>query len=350
VLVAVALTVVLLGTNGCYYVHIGIGQARILFGRESIATVLATHADLTPEERAKLALVPEILQFATDTLGLAATGSYRTFYDTGGKPVAYNVNASAKTSFTPYRWSFPFVGRMPYKGYFHREAARAEAARLEQRGFDTHMREVTAYSTLGWFNDPVFRRMLAADIGRLANIIFHELMHATVFRPGDTDFNESCATFVGNEGALTFLEARFGANSPEATGVRERLHDERRFIEFIDDLYARLDRLYRSDISEAETLATRMEIFEQARREFEVYRQAHFKTAAYAWFAKRPLNNAVILGYRTYHRDLAAFADVLALSSGDWKRTMAVFREAAKAASPHGYLADWRTAERTKKQ
>lgn len=347
-LLALALTAVLLGANGCYYVHIGIGQARVLFGREAIDTVLAKNADLTPEERAKLALVPEILRFAADTLGLAETGSYRTFYDTGRQPIAYNVSASAQTSFTPYLWSFPLVGKMSYKGYFRPEEARAEAARLEQDGYDTQVREVTAYSTLGWFADPVFRHMLTADLSRLANTIFHELTHATVFRTGDTDFNESCATFVGNEGALAFLAAKFGAPSPEVTRARDGLHDEQRFTEFIDDLYTRLDHLYRSEVSEAEKLSKRVEIFAQATREFETFRRAHFKTGAYAWFIKRALNNAVILGYRTYHTDLTAFAEVLTLSGRDWKRAIAVFQEAARADSPRAYLADWRMAERAK--
>lgn len=344
-----ALAAVLLGATGCYYVHITLGQARILLGREAIETALANNKDLTPEEKGKLALVPEIRRFATETLGLAETGAYRTFVDTGRRPIAYNVSASAKTSFTPYLWSFPFLGKLPYKGYFHLEDARAEAAKLEQRGFDTQIREVMAYSTLGWFNDPVSRRMLAYDVNRLANTIFHELTHATAFRAGDTEFNESCATFVGNEGALAFLEAKFGVGSPEVSRARDGLHDEQLFTEFIDDLYTRLDRLYRSGSSEAETLAERAEIFERTQRDFESYRRVRFKTDAYAWFGKRPLNNAVILGYRAYHTDLTTFADVLALSGDDWKHAITVFQQAARAASPRTYLADWRMAERAKR-
>lgn len=339
-----SLTALLLNATGCYYIHIGIGQARILMGRETIEAALAKNPDLMPEEKTKLALVPEILYFATNTLGLSGTGAYSTFYDTGRKPIAYTVSASAQTSFTPYLWSFPFVGKQPYKGYFDREHARLEAARLEQRGLDTHIREVTAYSTLGWFNDPVFRRMLAYDIGRLARTIIHELTHATVFRAGDADFNESCATFVGNQGALAFLETKFGGGSAEVALTRDQLHDEQLFTVFIDHLFARLNQVYRSDVSEAEKLEKRAEIFEQARREFEVYRQASFKTAAYARFATRPLNNAVILGYRIYHADQAVFADVLDLCGGDWKRAMTVFREAARAPSPRTYLVDWRQA------
>jgi len=208
------------------------------------------------------------------------------------------------------------------------------------------VREVTAYSTLGWFKDPVFRRMLRSDVGRLANTIFHELMHATVFRASDTDFNESCATFVGNEGALAFLEAKFGRGSPEVTRALDVRHDEQLFTAFLDDLYASLEQLYRSEASEAEKLAQRAAIFERATHAFEAYRRSRFKTDAYAWFTQRPLNNAVILGYRIYHTDLTAFADVLALLDGDWQRAMAVFQQAARAPSPRGYLADWQTAKR----
>lgn len=332
--------------NGCYYLRVGYGQAKVLLGREAIEDAIEREGGLSAAEKAKLAMVPEIRRFAIETLGLADTGSYRTFYDTGEKPISYNVTACAKTSFTPYLWSFPFVGEAPYKGFFSLEEAKEQAAELEALGLDTRVSEVTAYSTLGWFEDPVFRRMLAHEVSDLAGTIIHELTHATVFKPGDTDFNESCATFVGDEGAIAFLAARYGPGSAKVQRARDEEHDQALFTGFIDDLYARLDRLYRSGASEGEKLAARERIFETAKAEFERVRQARFRTDLHAGFAKRTLNNAVILAYRAYHNDLAAFRDVYELLGGDWKRTLDVFRKAAGKRSPRGYLADWRVAAR----
>lgn len=335
--------------NGCYYVHVGLGEMRVLLGREMIEKAIAENETLTSEEKAKLGLVPAIRTFARETIGLADNGSYRTFYDTGSKPISWNVSACAKTSFAQHLWSFPFVGEAPYKGFFDLDDAREEARALEQRGLDTELREVTAYSTLGWFEDPVFRRMLAYDVADLANTIVHELTHATVFRSGDADFNESCATFIGNEGALAFLEAKFGAESAELESARDAEHDEALFTEFMEELYASLDRLYRSPAPEKEKLARRSEIFETAKRDFEELRAARFRTSGYRWFAKAKLNNCMILAHRAYHLDLAAFADVHRLTGGDWKRTIAVFQDAAGKPAPRSFLADWRVAERDRR-
>jgi predicted aminopeptidase len=346
---ASALAALFLAGNGCYYAQVAFGQARVLFGREKIEDALATNHSLRPDERAKLALVPEIRRFAHEEIGLADNGSYRTFYDTGEKPISWNVSACAKTSFTPYLWTFPFVGAAPYKGFFDLEDARAQARELAALGLDTEVREVSAYSTLGWFDDPVFRRMLAYDVGDLASTLIHELTHATVFRAGDADFNESCATFVGNEGGLAFLAARFGPESAEVRRARDEKHDEALFTDFIDRLYARLDRLYRGPGTDEEKLAAREVVFEEAKRELAAERKKSFATDAYAGFEQRKLDNCVILGYRAYHTDLAAFADVFELTGRDWKKTIAVFKEAAAARSPRGFLADWRVAARERR-
>jgi predicted aminopeptidase len=349
VLLAIAAGALFASANGCYYMHVGFGEMRVLLGREKIEDAIADNPTLTADEKAKLALVPEIRRFARETIGLADSGSYRTFYDTGSKPISWNVSACAKTSFTPYLWSFPFVGAAPYKGYFDVDDAREEGRRLEALDLDTEVREVTAYSTLGWFEDPVFRRMLSYDVAELANTIVHELTHATVFRSGDADFNESCATFVGGEGALAFLAAKYGPDSAELAAARASAHDEALFTEFMGDLYQRLDRLYTSAAPDAEKLARRKEIFEAAKRDFEALRKARFETGGYAWFARVKLNNCIILAHRAYHLDLAAFEDVHRLTGGDWKRTIAVFRAAAAERAPRGYLADWRIAERERR-
>ncbi len=345
-LAAAALALAALGAGGCYYLHVAAGQARILFGRESIEDALAREDGLGERERAALALVPEIRRFAVERLGLADAGAYRTFYDTGGGPVAWAVSGAERTSFTPVLWSFPFVGDAPYKGFFDRDAALEEARRLTERGYDAYVRGVAAYSTLGWFEDPVFGGMLGGGPGDLANAIIHEMAHATVFRPGDAEFNEGLATFAGDEGAAEFLAWRFGADSPEAREARDAAHDERLFVDFVEALYRRLDRLYRGPGSTEEKLLRREEIFEAARAELAALRRARFRTERFAGFERLRLNNAAILVFRTYHADAGTFADVLDLCGRDWRRAIDVWRRAAREPRPLAWLADWRVAAR----
>jgi predicted aminopeptidase len=330
-------------SSGCYYLHVGWGQAKVLAGREPIERVLKSSA-LDADEKTKLAVVPKVRAFAQGSLGLVRNDSYTKFYDTGRKPISWNVTACRTTSFTPFLWKFPFVGAAPYKGFFDLDDARAEAADLKALGYDVCVREVGAYSTLGWFDDPVFRPMLAYDVHDLAETIIHELTHATVFKSGDGTFNESVATFVGREGALAFLRAEFGAASIEIVRARDSEADEGVFAAFIDDLYARLDKLYRGPLADDEKRAVRVAMFAAAKGEFELLRRTRMRDPdSYAWFAKRPLDNAVILGYRRYHTDLDVYAAVLRLCGGDWRRALRVFRAAAEAEEPRAYLAAWRT-------
>lgn len=335
--------------GGCYYARVGYGQARVLLGRESIDDALASDR-LTSEEKQKLALVPTVRAFAQDKVGLVKNGSYTKFYDTGDKPVSWNVTACEATSFKPVEWTFPFVGKAAYKGFFDVEHARAEAAGLEAEGYDVVVREVGAYSTLGWFDDPVFRRMLAGDVHDLANTIIHELTHATVFKSGDIAFNESVATFVGNEGALAFLRAQYGGASKELKIARDRAADEKVFSDYVDGLYAKLDALYRSQASPAEKRARREQIFAASKDDFETVRKTKMRRPQdYAGFIKKKLNNAVLLGYRHYHTDLDTFRDVFRLCGGDFKRALEVFREAATVDRPQEYLAGWSHLARAKR-
>ncbi|HVY62077.1 MAG TPA: aminopeptidase [Planctomycetota bacterium] len=329
--------------TGCYYMRVGFGQAKVLLGREPIDDVLAS-GRLDPDEQAKLALVPKVRAFAQDSLGLVKNGSYTKFYDTGTRPVSWNVSACEATAFRPYEWSFPFVGAAPYKGFFDLDQAKDEAARLREAGYDVQVSEVGAYSTLGWFDDPVFRRMLSRDVYDLSNMIVHELTHATVFKSGDVSFNESVATFVGNEGALAFLAHQFGPRSRELEGARDAIADEAVFAGFIDSLYARLDALYGGPGSAAAKRAGREEVFAEAKAEFEAIRVKRMREPeAWTWFAKRKLDNAMILAFKRYHTDLDVYRDVLTLCGGDFKEALAIYREAAESDDPRAALGQWRT-------
>lgn len=331
--------------GGCYYAGLARGQLDIVCAQVPIAEALAEHEGLRPDERELLAQVPAILAFARERVGLETGGSYASFYDTGDGPVSWNVTACAKTSFTPHLWWFPIIGWAPYKGFFDLEEAKEEARGLAEAGLDVRIGQVPAYSTLGWFDDPVFRSMLRYGRFSFVSTLLHEATHATIFRPGDAAFNESLATFVGEQAALEYLRERYGEGSGEVALALAERHDAALFAGFMRTLYLELKRLYdRTELARADKLEERERVFARARERFAQLRAERFRSGGYAGFARMELDNCLLMLYRTYHRDLAAFEQVHRLTGGRWARTLAVFREAAEAERPFAFLARWRYA------
>ena len=249
----------LLALCGCspeYFVRAAYEEGRILWRRKPITTVLAEDG-VAPDVRRKLEMVLELRDFAADELRLNVGGSYAA-YSYIDRPVLLHVlTAVPKTSFEPYTWWFPFVGRMPYKGYFDRSDANKEADALAAQGHDTSIRPAGAFSTLGWFDDPLLGRLLKLDRVRLADVVLHELLHNTLFVPGSVAFNESLANFVGKRGAIEFFARRYGSQSPEAEAARREWREEIEFSGMMMELVKCLRELYREPRPEAEKLRRR---------------------------------------------------------------------------------------------
>lgn len=220
---------------------------------------------LSEETREKLLWVPRILEFCRKELGLEPGNSYRAYLDTGGQPITFIVTASHPLALIPYQWSFPFVGRVPYKGFFEEDEAREEEKRLQKLGYDTAVFPVGAFSTLGWFPDPVLSTMLEGDIAELADLLIHETTHRTVYFHGWASFNESLATHVAREGTVRFLFSR-----PELRSLlpgyldrrRRQMARERLLIRLRDDL----DALYRTSTTAEEKRLRKAELFKTADR------------------------------------------------------------------------------------
>ncbi|GIW73273.1 MAG: hypothetical protein KatS3mg102_2815 [Planctomycetota bacterium] len=328
------------GAGGCYYAQLAAGQLRVLCGRVPLAEA-ARDPRLSEEERRLLRLAPAVLAFADTVMGMERAGAYETFYDTGAEAVSYNVSACAKTSFRRVFWRYPLIGAMPYKGYFDRAAAEAEAARLRAQGLDARVSGVAAYSTLGWFRDPIFRSMLRGGEVSFVVTLLHEIAHATVFRDGDAAFNESLATFAGEQGALDFYAARDGVGSAAWRRAWEEIHDQRVVAAAMRALYQRLWRLYASPVSEADKLAGRERIFEAARGLFGRLVRERLRTGRWDWLGRLALDNCVVLAFQTYHGRQRLFAEVYRQVGRDWRRFFAVVREAARAPAPFRWLDRW---------
>jgi len=317
---------------GCYVVRQAAGQLEILIGQEDAAPLVEDDR-LSGDEARKLLVIEEVREFAFTRVALTRNDNYTTFYDTRGRAVSYVVSACRKDRFENYTWSFPIVGRFAYKGFFSRTDAQAEARELEAAGYDTTLREVAAYSTLGWFRDPVFSGMLRRTEADLVSLIIHELTHGTVHAEGATDFNEEMATFVGVRGAIQFIEARYGAGSRELARALAQFHDDEIFDDFMRSLYDRLDALYKDDeLASAEKIARRAEVFAGARDEFRRLKP-RFRTPGYFFFERLPLNNAEIVANKRYG-GYVLYDRIWRRANGSWVTFLQWMRIAAASPDP----------------
>jgi predicted aminopeptidase len=326
---AAGLAVLIAGLPGCYYLNQAKGQADIVLNSRPIEDVYADPG-LSEARARKLDLVLAARRFAEEDLGLKPSRNYTTYFDLGRGAVTYVVSACRPDAFVPHLWWFPIVGSLPYKGYFSEEDAEAEAAALRADGWDVTVGESAAYSTLGWFTDPVFSSMLSMSDASLASTVIHELVHGTIYVPDHSDFNESLATFVGRQGALQLLANRHGRDSARVAEARSRFEDEALFDAFIADLYERLDALYRSDRSREVKLAARELVFDGAREELKSLSGGRFRR-----LQGIPLNNAVIVAQYRYGR-YNDFRRVFERVRNSWPAFFAAVSAAASSANPLG--------------
>lgn len=305
------LALLLAASPGCYLTHVAGGQLSILWGRQPIAELLADPA-LPAERRARLELVLEVRRFAIEELGLNDSDSYTEVYDTGGGPIAWNVSAAYRDALVPYRWWFPIVGSLPYMGFFDPDLALEEARDLSAEGLDVVVLPVPAYSTLGWFDDPIFTGVLDGSEANLVEVVIHKLAHATVWVDQDAQLNENLAQFVGEKGAEAFFLARGGPDDPALVRARHEAEDSARFNAAMDELRDELERLYAASGSRERKLELREEAFARFRERFARDVQPLLHGQGYDGFATRPLNNAWVLAFRRYHGEREAFEALFA--------------------------------------
>jgi len=323
----------LAGLSACspaYVVRAAYEEARILSSREPIVDVLA-RPDGDPDQAEKLRLVLMLREFAA-RLGLAVGGSYRTVAPIGPDQTIYVLSAAPQFALEPYTWWFPIVGRMPYKGFFSEEDARAAARTLGEEGYDTMVLPVAAFSTLGWFDDPLLTNLLKHDDVSLADVVLHELAHQTYYAPGHAAFNESFASFVGARGAIEFFSQLDGDEAPRTQLARARWHDELLYSAFLGGLMERLREAYARGID----LDQREALF---REEQSAFATLPWRTDDFRGLSTVRLNNALLLHQWVYHDDLAAFESTCEEQGGDLARCLgAVIERVRDAPEPYAAL------------
>lgn len=192
------------------------GQLHIIRNAQSIDKILAD-PNAPDSLKARIRFINTVKKFAVDSLGLKESKNYTTLYDQNGRPVLWVLTASEPFEIKAYQWNFPVLGSVSYKGFFIKEKGEKEDSLLQLKGYDTDYGEVSAWSTLGWFHDPILSSMLFRKDGQLAELIIHEMTHSTLYAKSHVDFNENLASFVGEQGAIRFLIAVYGPASEQLT-------------------------------------------------------------------------------------------------------------------------------------
>jgi predicted aminopeptidase len=315
-------------------------EGRLLWHRKPISEVLR-RPNLAEDTRAKLETVLAVRKFAAERLGLNVGGAYKSVTQVDAGAVVWIVMAAPRTSLTPYTWWFPIVGAVPYRGYFSRDDANAEAAALEARGFDTYVRSAIAFSSLGFFNDPLLSNLLKLNRVELAGVIIHELFHRTYFLASNVMFDESAATYVGNSGAVDFFSETEGPNSADAIAARGVYESDLRFAAFLLQEEARLLRLYQSGLPEAEILKRRAPIFVEINQDYAKLKPTLSGLERFDLDSEK-LNNAVLLNYLLYFHDLDNFAALQRVNHNDVKQTILRIIDLAKSTPDDPFYAIWR--------
>lgn len=297
-----------------FYQQALFGQIDILIKREPIQNVIHNVAT-DPALKERLILVESVRSYASNILKFPVGSNYATYVDTGRAFVVWNVFAAPEFSMEALKWCFPIAGCVSYRGYFHREQAEKLAGKLNTEGNDVYVGGVSAYSTLGWFSDPVLNTFLKRSESKLAALIFHELAHKILYLPGDSVFNESFATAVENEALRRWL------NDRQQPQVYQQVLDQQvrrfEFVSLVDSTKSRLRALYSEPMEDVEKRARKKDLIQQLREDYSVLKSNWQGQADFDGWIGGEINNAKIVTISTYYDLLPAFNRLLQDSGGD---------------------------------
>jgi predicted aminopeptidase len=335
-LFAVTLLLIVVGVSGChtlgFYGQAVKGQYQIFAHQEPIENLAA--APSTPALlKQRFELLSDLRGFAQTDLKLPTDSHYRKYVDVHRPFVVWNVEAASEFSMEPKTWWYPFLGSLEYRGYFSKKGATNYADYLRGKGYDVSVGGVGAYSTLGWFKDPVLNTFIFEDDSELAEIIFHELAHQRLFARGDTDFNEAFATTVGQEGSRRWLKAR--KNESGLTEYLAHLHHSDEFVHLIMATRTRLQGLYHDRVmpdgkikaarakpvmSVEELRQQKQAIIDGMLADLTRLKKQWSNYSDYDGWLKHPINNAHLNSVAAYYDLVPAFEQLLALNGGNMEQ------------------------------
>lgn len=326
-----------------------VGQIKMIINSVPAEKIMNDHGTNAAVKH-KLMLIRQTQRFAKEVMGFKIGGSYTSYFDTGEEPVAWTVTATPKDSLEPVTWDFPIVGRVPYLGYFKKTDAERKKNELLAKGYDAKISAVAGYSLLGYLDDPILSSMMDESDEHLVEMIIHELAHANIYSAGKTDFNETTATFFGEEGAAQFFE-KWLNRADARKNLQESREDEKIFSQMIQDTYFELKGLYkRQDISSLEKINKREEVFNGLRRKIKDAsdQNVFHDNMAYSWMPYFPMDNAFILAHVRNHGGLEYIVRLHRSFEGDLKRTLEALRWSAKKDDPLGVIKEYTSLDEKK--
>lgn len=306
------ISLILILTSSCYALRQVASHSELMRNAQDIEPLLARNDEMAM----KIRFILEVKKFAEERLGLAKTQNYTRYLDLKGVPINYSLYVCKPDSFEILSWSYPIVGKFNYRGYFDPEEAKREKKRFESEGYDVALYPNLAYSTLGYFRDPILSTMLEHPRHELADLIIHELVHSTVYSSKSSDFNESLASFIAAKGSLEFLKERYPDEVEAAIRSTKQSEQKEKLIGELHDI---LDVLYKSKLSKEKKLEMKAVVLE------------HYKKL----LNYRSLNNAVILAGLTYN-DNDLYEPIF--KKLGWKEFVELTKKAAVTDNPKKYL------------
>jgi len=301
-----------------YYLQAMSGQNKLMRSRQDIQTLI--NDPETPAELAgHLKTAEQIKTFAQNELGLSNDGSYSSYVEVEGEALVWNVIATREFSLQPKKWCFPVAGCVPYRGFFKQQKARDSAERLSHKGMDVIVSPAAAYSSLGWFDDPLLSTMLSGSDTRLAAYLFHELAHQRLYVKNDGLFNEGYANFVEEAGVRSWLETR--QQTDELLNWLKLQQVSKDFSDLVGKTRLQLAGLYLSEQSESVMREKKAEVFSVFESGYQVLSDENWQGKRYyaSWF-KEPLNNARLALYNTYEGSHCAFQRLWDQGGGNWQK------------------------------
>jgi predicted aminopeptidase len=331
----------IISLSGCYVLKQGCYVMKYSAEAKRVDTLLQ-RADTPKDLKTFFLLVDEIRRFSIDSIGLVGNDNYSTYVNVDKKHIVDVVYAAGRLDFIPYKWSFPFLGTFPNKGFFDPNDARKEAMGIAAKGYDTCIMGSIAFSTLGFFSDPLYSYMKEYSAFHIAYLIFHEQTHATLFIKNQLQFNEEFATFIGQEGSLRFVREKFGDTSEQYRNAIGAVHDEKVYYDCMKSLYANLKTVYDSaSLTSGAKLSLKQEIISH----FKDFVTSHCDSLFPSRDKKRPcdfskvtINNASLVADMTYTFNLSEFRDLYNRKNRDFKAMLASLKTLKKK---KGNLHEW---------
>lgn len=283
-----------------YLYHLGKEQTKILFSREEISKIIS-NPSTDENTKEKLKLIESAREFAINKLYLNSKGGFVYYTKLDRDEIGWHVTASYPLKFESYTWWFPFLGRVPYKGFFDIEKAKKLEEELIKEGLDTKLRITGGYSTLGWFSDPVMSPQLKLRKDELVSLVIHEMAHSTVYFPGDSQFNESYATFIEDIGTENYYNFLGGEESNKILLSRKQYKEEGKIImSSVKETALKLKELYESNLPDEEKLKKKFEIIEDFKTGL-LGKISLFKKIDITKFKKAKMNNENFIGLLRYN-------------------------------------------------